>query len=160
MKLYTTLFLSLLFFSANTFANNSDLTIKSSKQDMNYKANTLYFSGNVIVSQGLLTIKADELFVETDAEGTSEKLIAKGTPASFIQKSDNETDDTISATANEVVYLVDAQTLTLTGDAEYQQGGSKVTGQNIVFDLKQQRVQAEGGKGTDERVVTHLKTKK
>jgi lipopolysaccharide export system protein LptA len=160
MKLKILLLLLVFAYSSAATADTNDLTIKSTNQDMNYKVNTMYFSGDVIVNQGKLTIRADELFVETNDDGTSEKLIAKGNPASFTQQSKTNTAETISATANEVVYIVDAQTLTLTGAASYQQGGSKVTGKNIVFDLKEQRVKAEGGEGKDERVVTRLKTKK
>ena len=133
------------------------MKINSDFQDLNYKNNTLHFYGNVLVSQGNISIKADDLFVETK-DGVGQKLIAKGKPAEFKQN-DLENGDLI-ATAKEIVYTVDRQVLNLNGDAKFQQGGSLVQSGNIEFDLKAQRVKADGDQATGGRVVTTIKTKK
>lgn len=144
-------------FSAITSASD-DLIINADNQDLDYRNNTLHFSGNVIVQQGNLTIKADELFAMTNAEGASEKLIAKGMPAVFSQKQNNT--EELSAQASEVTYLVEAQILKLSGNAKFQQGGSVVESTKIEFDLKAQRVKAGDDETNSGRVTTRLKTKK
>lgn len=135
---------------------SEDLLISSDNQDSDYKNNTLYFSGNVIIQQGDITITADELFVSKQVSG--DKLIAKGSPAVFSQKeSDNEE---LSAQALEITYLVETQTLLLSGTAKFQQGGSVVESAKIEFDLKAQRVKAERDETENGRVITRLRTKK
>jgi len=136
---------------------SEDLIINADNQDLDYKNNTLYFSGNVVVQQGPITIKADELFVITK-QGNSDKLIAKGQPAMFSQKEKNN--DELSAQALEITYLVEGQILQLSGTAKFQQGGSVVESAKIEFDLKAQRVKAEGDEAQNGRVTTRLKTKK
>ena len=138
-------------------AESEDLIVNSDNQDLNYKDKTLHFSGKVTVKQGNIFIEADELFVETTNEGNSEKLIAKGSPAIFKQKGENDQD--ISSQATEIVYFVEKQILKLNGKAVFQQGGSQVTSDTIEFDLKAQRVKAEGDKAQDGRFTTRLKTK-
>ena len=136
---------------------DEDLNIKSDFQDLNYKNNTLHFYGNVIVRQGAIAIFAEDLFVETK-DGVGQKLIAKGAPASFSQQDDENGE--LKATANEIVYVVDVQLLTLSGEAKFEQGGSVVQSGNIEFDLKAQRVKADGDQSTGGRVITTIKTKK
>lgn len=150
-------FCSILLLFTNIVAASEDLIINADNQDLDYKNNTLYFSGNVIVQQGSVTIKASELFVITK-EGNSDKLIAKGKPAIFSQKEQNNQE--LSAQALEITYLVEAQILQLVGSAKFQQGGSIVESAKIEFDLKAQRVKAEGDEAQNGRVTTRLKTKK
>ncbi|GAB2998415.1 lipopolysaccharide transport periplasmic protein LptA [Psychrosphaera aestuarii] len=140
----------------NAFAND-DLIIDSKNQDLDYKNNTMYFSGNVKIQQGTLTITADELYVITK-DGVGEKLIAKGKPARFLQNDPNN--EALEATALEVVYMINERILELNGQAKYKQGSSIVESGNIVFDLNAQRVKADGDKSTGGRVTTTIKTKK
>ncbi|NVK25781.1 MAG: lipopolysaccharide transport periplasmic protein LptA [Gammaproteobacteria bacterium] len=139
------------------YSSSEDLIVNSDNQDLNYKDKTLHFSGKVTVQQGNISIFADELFVETTDEGNSEKLIAKGSPALFKQQ--GEAEQNISSEAIEIIYLVEQQILTLNGKALFIQGSSQVSSDTIEFDLKAQRVKAEGNKNQEGRVTTRLKTK-
>lgn len=151
--------ITLTFFSAWASANETeDLFINSDNQDLNYKDRTLYFSGNVIVKKGNISIFASELFVETNEQGDSEKLIAKGNLAKFSQQGEGSLD--ISSQALEITYLVNTEILTFNGKATLKQGSSEVTGESIKFDLVAQRVQAEGDEEENSRVTTRLKVKK
>lgn len=149
---------SLLFvISAASFANDEDLKIKSDVQDVNYEKNTMHFKGNVIVTQGNISIIAEDLLVETEnAEG--QKLLAKGSPARFTQIDDVNGD--LSAKALQIEYFVDRQILRLIGDAKFQQGGSEVQSGTIEFDLAKKRVKADGDVNSGGRVTTTIKTKK
>lgn len=150
---------AILLLSTSSFvsANEEDLRIKSDNQDLNYNNNTMYFTGNVVVSQGNISITADELYVETQG-GNGEKLIAKGTPALFTQIDAINGD--LTAKANEIEYLVDIQILRLSGDARFKQAGSEVQSGSIEFDLAKKRVKADGDASTGGRVTTTIKTKK
>ena len=149
---------SLLLITFQSLAESSnELLIDAGYQDLQYKEKTIYFSGNVSVKQGKLLITADELFVETNDDGTTSKLIAKGSPAKFQQTgADNEQ---ISSEALEIIYLVEQQVLKLEGKAVFKQGGSEVISDSVEFDLQAQRVKASGDKEQGGRVTTRLKIK-
>jgi lipopolysaccharide export system protein LptA len=138
-------------------AEQDDLLINADNQDLDYKNNTLHFTGNVVVTQGAISIIANELFVVTE-DGNGEKLVAKGTPATF--KQTDEEQGELVAKADEIIYLVEAQILQLNGNARFEQGGSLVQSGTIEFDLAAQRVKADGDQSTGGRVTTTLKTKK
>jgi lipopolysaccharide export system protein LptA len=91
-------------------------------------------------------------------DGNGEKLVAKGTPATF--KQTDEEQGELVAKADEIIYLVEAQILQLNGNARFEQGGSLVQSGTIEFDLAAQRVKADGDQSTGGRVTTTLKTKK
>lgn len=151
--------IAILLFSASSLAADTDeLVINSQNQDLNYKANTLYFSGQVVIKQGALLIEADDLFVETNSDGDTESLIAKGKPAKFSRQL--EDGSTVTASADEITYQVNIGQLELKGTAKLTQGGSIVSSSSIVFDLNNQRVQAQSGDGEDDRVTTRLKIKR
>ncbi|GAA0294309.1 hypothetical protein GCM10009128_11100 [Psychrosphaera haliotis] len=152
-----TIFLASLLLICQMAIANDDLVIDSENQDLDYKNNTMFFSGNVKIQQGSLTITADELFVITK-DGVGEKLIAKGKPAKFIQ--DDPASELLEASSNEIVYMINDRVLELNGEAKYKQGSSIVESGNIVFDLNAQRVKADGDKSTGGRVTTTIKTKK
>lgn len=159
MKLSNILILALAcFFAPLGQAINDDLQIKSEEQDLNFKKNTMYFKGNVLINQGNMKIAADELYVITK-DGVGEKLIAKGKPATFTQL--NPEGDDLEANANEVIYLVNDRILELKGSAKYRQGGSFVDSANgnITFDLVRQRVKAVGDTENGGRVTTTIKIK-
>ena len=118
----------------------------------------MYFSGNVIVKKGNISIFAEELFVETDENDDAEKLIAKGSPAKFSQLGEGSLN--ISSEALEITYLVNTEILTFKENATLKQGGSEVTGNLIEFDLVAQRVKAAGDEDENSRVTTRLKVKK
>lgn len=157
IKTLQIIFICLLSISSAIANESQDLVVDSVNQDLNYKDKTLYFSGNVVVTQGNITIKAEELFVETNEEGDSEKLIAKGSPAIFSQQGNEN--EMVSSQAFTITYLVEKRVLTLSGEAEFQQGGAKVSSESIVFDLIAQRVKAKGNENDNGRVTTRLKTK-
>lgn len=151
--------LSLALLTPLTNANETEeILIDSDNQDINYKDRTLHFSGNVIVKKGNISIYADELFVETNEKGDSEKLIAKGQLAKFSQKGEGSLH--ISSEALEITYLVNSEVLTFNGKATLKQGSSEVTGDTIKFDLVAQRVKAEGDEAENGRVTTRLNVKK
>lgn len=163
-QLILLVFLSLAAFSPLSNANETEeiiieeILIDSDNQDLNYKKKTLHFYGNVVVKKGNISIFADKLFVETNEQGESERLIAIGKLAKFSQQGEGSLD--ISSEAEKITYLVNKELLTFDGKATLKQGTSEVTGDIIRFDLIAQRVKAEGDETESGRVTTRLKVKK
>jgi lipopolysaccharide export system protein LptA len=147
--------LVLLFISGSVFAKNTDfsapLQVDADRNNADLKQQTLTYSGNVIVQQGSLLIKANELIVDRSAGEGNEVFIAKGSPAVYSQLLDG--DKPIQASAEEIRYAVAKRILTLTGKAEITQSGSLVRSAKIEYDLQKEQLSAEKGEG-EERVRT------
>ena len=143
--------------SLGAVAATDDLTqevhIAARSQSADIKNKRVVYNGPVVVTQGSIKILADEL---SASQGDGETiLIATGKPATYTQMLDNNRPAT--ASANEIRYNISKRVLTLMGDAEIEQDGSKVTAPRIVYDIQLQQMKAEGNKNPDDRVHTVIK---
>lgn len=145
----------LLSFSCASVAKDSDFTqavnVTSNQFGGSIEDKKLVYIGNVLVTQGSLTIKADKLEVDRSAGEGKEVFIATGKPAEYSQML--EGDKPIKAMANEIRYDFASRILTLTGDAEINQSGSLVRSAVIQYDLAKQQLNASSG-NENERVST------
>ncbi len=131
---------------------DQEVKISASSQEADIKNNQLVFNGPVIVTQGSIKINADELQAFSKGDDAAKTLIASGSPATYFQIMDDGRP--AQASANEIHYELSTRTLTLIGEASLSQGGSRVTGSRIRYNIKQQKLLAEStGKGED-RVIT------
>lgn len=127
------------------------IEVNADRNEASLKQQMLVYSGNVIVKQGTLLIKAEKLTVDRSAGEGKEVFIAVGQPAVYSQVLDG--DKPIQASAEEIRYAMATRVLTLTGKAEITQSGSLVRSAKIEYDLLKQQLSAEGEKGK-ERVTT------
>lgn len=141
-------------FHAVAGKDDFDLPIKvdSKSQFVDGKTKTSIFREDVHITQGSLTILADEVEVIAALGDGKEVFIARGKPASYSQKMDDGSD--ISAMAEEIKYEVDTRTLTLDGQAELQQNSSMVKGESIVFNMELEQLVAQGTDEAEGRVTT------
>ena len=102
----------------------------------------LTYTGNVVMTQGSLTIQANR--VEMLSENRSIRtVVATGQPARFSQLTGAE-QVPVDAQANSIRYNLRTETAVLTGSAEVAQQGSIVRADEIIYDIRQERVQAKG----------------
>ena len=121
------------------------IKIGSNTQFIDGKNKTALYKEDVLITQGSLLIKADEVeVIATDGSGR-EIFIARGKPASYSQSLEDGTP--VSAKANEIRYEVVNRTISLAGNAELQQDTSKVQGDKITFDMITEQLLATGGAG-------------
>lgn len=134
-----------------------DLPMKiiSNFQTVDGKRKTSIFKEDVRITQGSLSIDADEVEVMASLGEGKEIFIARGNPASYTQTMDDG--KTITAKAAEIKYSVESRTLDLTGDAELIQDSSMVQGGSITFNLEKEQLIA-GGDGKNNRVTTVFQT--
>ena len=141
--------------STAVFAKTTDFSepieVNADRNEASLKQQMLVYSGNVIVKQGTLLIKADKLTVDRSAGEGKEVFIAVGQPAVYSQVLDG--DKPIQASAEEIRYAMATRVLTLTGKAEITQSGSLVRSAKIEYDLLKQQLSAESEEGK-ERVTT------
>jgi len=143
--LLTSLFLIL---SAPVNAAKKDLTqeitIKSGRQSADLKNKIASYLDEVSINQGSISILADIVQVYSQInEKTNEKsdtYLAKGKPATFKQQL--EDGSLISLQANEIKYQPDLHIITVSGNAEVKQAGSKVTGETITYNTSSEKLEA------------------
>lgn len=112
------------------------------------RGQTIY-SGDVKISQGSLIISADSIIMlEINSELNS--IVAKGEPATLSQQL-NEDGERVYASALNIDYNVDTSTVQLLDAAQLTQGGSKISSQQITYNVKDQIINAQSG-GTGSRV--------
>lgn len=146
----TTVLLSSLFltFSAPVNAAKKDLTqeitIKSKRQSADLKNKIASYLDEVSINQGSIAINADivQVYSQTDdqTKEKSDTYLAKGTPAVFEQQL--EDGSLISLQANEIKYQPDQHLITVSGNAQVKQAGSKVTGETITYNTLSEKLEA------------------
>jgi len=91
------------------------------------------YSGNVVVVQGSIRLKADKVFV-FQSEGNTDRLEAEGKPAYFRQRPDGKDED-VKGNASRIEYNTNSELLYMIGNAELFPGdGNKLTSQRITYD--------------------------
>ncbi len=129
--------------------------INISADRASYEGGTGTYEGNVVLTQGPLSIKASRLVIDEQNREVN-RILALGKPAVLTQN-----DGTIRAQANSIEYFVKDDQVILTDHALIQQHGSEIRGNRIVYDSEKQTVLAESDK-TDksERVNMTLQPQK
>lgn len=107
----------------------------------------LTYIGDVVMTQGSLTIRADKIDIFSSARKI-QRLSASGKPAELSQRSSLD-DRQMDASAEQIEYNITDETAILTGNASVVQQGSVVKAERITYDIKQERVQARAGNQAD-----------
>jgi len=147
-------------FSAPSFAAKKDLTeeitIKSKRQSADLKNKIASYLDEVSISQGSISINADIVQVFSKPNKKTGKsfdtYLAKGKPAIFQQQL--EDGSLISLQANEIKYQPDMNIITISGNAQVKQAGSKVTGETITYNTLSEKLEAQSN--SDDTVTTVL----
>lgn len=149
-----TLFLALMQFTPASVALDNDrsqpIQIGSSSAFVDYKQGITVYKGNVVLSQGSLVIKADQLNLHRNEEGF-QRLVATGTPASF-QQTPAPGKPPIVAKAKQIEYNVNSEVLVLKKDVYIKLEESTHQGALYEYNLLTQTLKASGD--TDHRIIT------
>ncbi|PKM17742.1 MAG: lipopolysaccharide transport periplasmic protein LptA [Gammaproteobacteria bacterium HGW-Gammaproteobacteria-15] len=114
------------------------------------KENVLTYRNNVVVTQGSLQLKADQLEINATAGKGNEVYIATGNPVTYSQLlADGQQ---VTAQAKEMRYEPSNRTLTFSGEAELAQSGSVVKASTIRYNVEKQELSAESNES--KRVTT------
>jgi len=153
---------ALLFLCAQAFALPEDreqpIKVQAKKLEANRSKNLSVYSGDVIISQGSLQIRADRVEVHGNAEGEISRVIATGKPAHF-QQQVQQSQSPVKARARRIEFTVSSDELHLSGEAHVDRDGNTLTAEKIDYDLKSEQMQAQGQSG-DGRVEMIWKPEK
>ena len=127
------------------------VTIQSDTLKASEKAGKSEYQGNVIVTQGSLTIKGQKIVV-SHPNGELNQAITTGNPAYF--KRQNQTDQSwVEGQADTIEYNPKAKTSRLTGKAQVRQPGKhEIKGSTLFYDLEKQLLEAQKSSDEDKRV--------
>ncbi len=141
----------------NSMALSSDrdkpMYIEADRAEMNDRTGVSTYRGGVQVSQGSMVLNADTLTVHNRKRQII-TVVAKGKPAQFRQRPDNQTED-VKANADHIEYRGLDEQLILLGDAKVWQAGNVFQSDRIVYDMKNNVVNAgsEHSEITDQQRV-------
>lgn len=122
-----------------------DVAIRSERLVVDTTRQTARFEGDVVVQQGNLTLKCEQLDADYDPEGHPTRLIATGR----VRLSRGE----LFATAGRAVYQRTAPgpqpkgTVTLTQNPQVWQGSNWMSGRSVTIALAEGRVDVEAPRG-------------
>lgn len=125
-----------------------EITIKSDRAELDRKAGTAIYIGDVILEQGTLKITADRITLFSNEQRELTKAVAIGLPAHFQQQMEEEKGLT-QAQGKTITYLTPKKHVTLLGDATLKQEGSVFTGETIIYDIFSENVSAKGETQTE-----------
>ncbi len=108
--------------------------------------NVAVYKGNAKVKKGKLKLSADEIKIFLLKSGDINKLVARGN-VKF------KYGDSIWGKARNVLIDSIAQKIVLKGDAELHQKNTVLSGNQIIFYIKENRVVVYGGKGKKVRTI-------
>lgn len=117
---------------------------------LNFENATWNFRGNVRISVDGGAMKSSEAVVNFAANRIARATIT-GTPAEFEQLR-SETGELARGRAGLIEYDVPAGTVTLSNAAWLTDGRNDISGQQLVYNVREQRVQAEAQPGNTDRV--------
>jgi lipopolysaccharide export system protein LptA len=104
------------------------------------------FEGNVVLTQGTMTLRANRMTVREDAQGF-QHAVAHGDPAYFRQKRD-DVDEYVEAWAQRMEYDGKAERLQLFDQARMKRGNDEVRGSYISYDQPSEFYRVVGGSET------------
>ena len=119
-----------------------EMTILSDSAEIDRRAGTVVYEGNVVLTQGTLKIEADRLMILRNGD-TLEKAVAEGDRARYQQQIEVGKPLT-AALGNRIDYYTSERRIIITGDAELEQEGNIFSGERITYDMATETVRADG----------------
>lgn len=113
------------------------------------------FEGNVRINgEQHGSLRSDQAVVEFRNKYISKATIT-GNPAEFEQKR-TDTAEIARGHAREIVYNVNDGTVRLSNDAWLSDGHNEISGPELVYNIREQHVQAAAKPGSDDKVIIHI----
>ena len=137
------------------------VNLEADKASMDDAKKILSLEGNVVLSQGSMSIRASRVIVTQDNNGFQKGIAygSKTAPAHFKQKREGR-NDFIEGEAERIEHDARTEKTEFFNHAQVKSGGDEVTGNFIAFDGVTERyvVTNNGSNGGRVRAVIHPKT--
>jgi lipopolysaccharide export system protein LptA len=132
------------------------LYLEADSADLDEAKAISVYTGNVLIQQGSLVIRADQVTMHHAEDRKPRKIIAVGNPATYRQEQEGE-EQAIRAEARRMEYLTEEDEITLIDEAVVFQGEDTFRNDRIVYDRGNARVKAGSDVQGKERVKILIK---
>lgn len=129
---------------------NAPFRMNAVSVEIDQKAGTALYRGNVVMTQGSLRLEADRVEAKMK-DGHLVEVTALGKPTR-VRARRQEGEEEMLADAERIVYRADTRDLELTGSAYVRQGANEFRAHYILYGLDDQRLSALGSDEQDGRV--------
>lgn len=119
------------------------IAIEADQGSLDQRNQITVFSGNVMIKQGSLNIRANMVRVAQDKNG-NQTMQAQGNPVKFGQQLENK--GYIEGQGNKVEYQSATGVVRLSGNAKIQRGGDVAIGETITYNMRTEVYTVLGGK--------------
>jgi len=149
---------SLLIVTSAAMALDSDrkqpISLEADSAVMDEAKGHYVYSGNVVVIQGTMTISASSVEILMNADGDIDSFHAVGNDAAqaHLEQITESDKSQLDAWADDLVYKVIADVITLTGNAALHQHGNQFSGDTINYSVADEKVKASAKPNTKQRV--------
>lgn len=143
-----TLFLAPVTVMALATDRDQAIELEADRADIDDLKGISVYTGNVVLVQGSLVIKAHKLTLYNDKNKKLEKAVAVGGTgklATFKQRPEGKDKD-LRARARTMIYFLNKDKIHLLKQAHVWQGGDTFSGDKIIYDTKQETVIASSQK--------------
>ncbi len=139
------LLLLALSFSAHALESDrkQPISIDADSGSLDQKNQVTVFSGNVIIKQGSINMRAERVRLTRDKQG-NQTLQAEGNPVKFGQQLENK--GYVEGQGNRAEYSSASNMIRLSGNAKVQRGGDVAQGEVITYNTKSEVYTVLGGK--------------
>ena len=138
--------LALIATTANTvIANPEDrkkaINVTADNSEFDERAGTQVLSGNVEISQGSMSIKADTITIELKNDALY-RITGTGNPIKFQQLSQGN--ELMRGESNQISYNTQTAEITFKGEAEFERPGQKLSSHTIEYNMQALTFKAAG----------------
>lgn len=147
-----------LFISSTSLALDTDrkqpISLEADAAEMDEAKGHYIYSGNVVVTQGSMIISAHTVEIIMDDNNNIDSFIADGNDAAqaHLQQKVESDSSLLEAWANNLVYDVSADVITLSGNAALHQRGNQFSGDVINYSVADEKVKASAKPSSKQRV--------
>lgn len=122
------------------------ISIEADRASIDEPSGVAVYRGGVVLVQGGLKLRADELTVEV-RDGRAVKAVALGKPA-LLDQAATPQQEASHAEASRMTFLIEQDRMLLDDRASLRQGGRLFQGAHIDYDVVNRRVNASGGENS------------
>ena len=144
--------------SGASFALDTDrkqpISLEADAAEMDEAKGHYIYSGNVVVTQGSMIISAHTVEIIMGDDNNIDSFIADGNDAAqaHLQQKVESDSSLLEAWANNLVYDVSSDVITLSGNAALHQRGNKFSGDVINYSVADEKVKATAKPSSKQRV--------
>lgn len=131
---------------AKTADREQPVNVVAKRSDVDNKTGNVVYTGQVVITQGTLKIRADKVTLFRNKAGELDKVVAEGAPAHYDQLTDK--DEPVQGQARRIEYTTSKeQVLFLTEVTLTQAGGDTMKADRVEYDTVKSTVQATASEG-------------